>query len=102
LAEVSNNANLGAAEIALRLLIYEDENGNFPSALDELGEDVPYDPFTGESFIYRYEEGGFIVYSVGENLVDDGGKAKSSKRDPKTKDTVFRYGTFFRDSAVEE
>lgn len=34
---------------------------------------LPLDPFTGKDYIYRKKEKGFIVYSVGEDLKDDGG-----------------------------
>ena len=35
---------------------------------------VPVDPFTGKPLRYRVDEGGCIIYSVGPDGVDDGGK----------------------------
>jgi len=35
---------------------------------------VPLDPFTGKPLMYKVEETGIAVYSVGENRVDDGGR----------------------------
>jgi hypothetical protein len=44
---------------------------------------VPQDPFNGESLRYLSLKNGFIVYSVGEDLSDDGGAERDSrKRDP--------------------
>ena len=71
--EGSTQARLSSAEIALRLLVYREDNGEFPETLEELNEDIPLDPFTGKSFLYRRGGEGFVIYSVGENLVDDGG-----------------------------
>jgi len=36
--------------------------------------EVPLDPFTGKPYIYRLEDEGFIVYSVGSNQKDDNGR----------------------------
>jgi len=35
---------------------------------------VPIDPFTGKPLVYRREGEGFIVYSLGTNQKDDGGR----------------------------
>lgn len=90
LVETRNKARLGAAEIGLRLIIYRAEKGKLPDTLDELGVEIPLDPFTGKGFIYRQRDGGFIVYSVGENEVDDGGKLDKG-RSKKFIDVGFRY-----------
>jgi hypothetical protein len=48
------------------------------------------DVFTGRPFIYRRTPEGFVLYSVGDNLKDDGGRG----RDPDTKkllDFVVQY-----------
>ncbi|MBC8235640.1 hypothetical protein H8E77_39340 [bacterium] len=48
------------------------------SQLNELVPEIvpklPLDPFIGKDFVYRREEEGFIIYSLGENAEDDGGK----------------------------
>jgi hypothetical protein len=56
-------------------------NGEFPSALDALVPKVvrklPHDIVTGEPLKYRRTDGGgFVLYSVGLNMVDDGGKQR--------------------------
>ena len=44
-----------------------------PSTLPDLGE-ASIDPFTGEKLIYmQLAPDAFKVYSVGKNLLDDGG-----------------------------
>ncbi|MFH1537663.1 MAG: hypothetical protein ABIH66_01800 [bacterium] len=64
--------------IRLALLAYEKQNGVLPDSLDELVpeflSEIPEDPFDGKQIRYDREKG--IIYSVGENLVDDGGEAK--------------------------
>jgi hypothetical protein len=46
----------------------------------ELGEMI-IDPFTGKPFVYRtHPKRGFQLYSVGENLTDDGGRLSANRR----------------------
>ena len=64
------------AEIALRC--YQSEQGNPPARLDELTTKylsrVPQDPFSGQPLIYRAQGTNWLLYSVGSDGVDDGGK----------------------------
>jgi len=61
-----------------RLEQYRARTGGYPQRLDAVAEyfggQVPADPFTGGRFVYRPEEESFLLYSVGRNLADDGGK----------------------------
>ena len=65
-----------AVEIALRC--YESEQGRVPARLEQLVpqylQRVPSDPFSGRLMIYRPQGTNWLVYSVGEDGVDDGGK----------------------------
>ena len=65
------------AGLACRL--YKIKNGRYPESLDELVpdllDDVPTDPFTGKPMVYRREGESFIVYSLGSNEKDDGGRS---------------------------
>lgn len=76
---------LPAAALAIRL--YEVDHGRRPEALADLVPEylpaVPQDPFAepGRAIVYRPSAAHPIVYSVGENGVDDGG-------DPKRENTV--------------
>ncbi|MGB2906430.1 MAG: hypothetical protein WBB73_04985, partial [Candidatus Aminicenantaceae bacterium] len=71
-------AMIDTARIGLACKIYRNRHGKFPEAMNDLSPEIlteiPLDPFTGESLIYRKEGDGFIVYSVGSNLKDDGGR----------------------------
>ena len=66
-----------AAELALRS--YQSEQGHPPARLDELVTNylsrVPQDPFSGKSMIYRPQSTNWLLYSVGEDGVDDRGKS---------------------------
>ena len=69
-------ADIGAAQIALALTAYRAERRRYPDTLADLaaqGWDLPDDPFTGRPYIYRLEGDGFIVYSLGPDVTDDGG-----------------------------
>ncbi len=59
--------------------LYKSRNGSYPETLDALVPgilaEVPIDPFTGRPFVYRREGEGFIVYSLGSNQKDDGGRS---------------------------
>ena len=65
------------AGLACRL--YKSRMGRYPDSLEALVPDflagIPVDPFTGKPFVYRREGEGFIVYSLGSNQKDDGGRS---------------------------
>ncbi len=63
----------------LAIMRYEKEKGQYPASLDELVEagylkKLPMDPYSDGPLIYRKTNGGFLLYSFGINLKDDGGK----------------------------
>ena len=70
---------------------FEEQMSRLPNTLDELVPafllSVPRDPFDGQPFRYAAERR--VVYSIGENLTDDGGTdgRKQGRRRPK--DLVF-------------
>ena len=65
-----------AAELALRC--YLTDKARVPARLEDLVPDylskVPQDPFTGQAMIYRPQGTNWLVYSVGEDGVDNGGR----------------------------
>ncbi len=82
-------ATVELMQAALALRDYQSEHGAYPQSLQELQErggwEIPNDPFSGKPFIYRREGKGYLIYSVGPNLVDDGGidfSAASHKHAP--------------------
>ena len=56
---------------------YRQEHKHWPSSLDELSprylKTLPPDPFTGEPLHFVRKGPALVIYSVGENLKDDGG-----------------------------
>ena len=73
-----------AALVALAVEQYRlQHNGQLPEHLKELTPDflpaLPLDPFDGAELRYRKLERGFVVYSVGKDLGDDGGRETSQR-----------------------
>ncbi|MBP7705908.1 MAG: hypothetical protein KA243_01550 [Candidatus Aminicenantes bacterium] len=68
-----------ASRTGLACRLYKSRTGHYPQTLDELVpgllSEVPIDPFTGKPLVYRREGEGFIVYSLGSNEKDDGGRS---------------------------
>jgi hypothetical protein len=71
-------AIMDTARIGMACQIYKNMHGEFPEELDRLApeilEKIPVDPFNGKAMIYKKQDSGFMVYSVGSNLKDDGGR----------------------------
>jgi len=72
-------AMLTAARTGLACRLFKSRTGRYPEGLSELVPDilsgVPIDPFTGKPLVYRRDGEGFIVYSLGANQKDDGGRS---------------------------
>jgi hypothetical protein len=70
-------ANLNGLKFFCALQIRKEHSGQFPERLEQLVpgilSELPLDPFTGNNYIYRQGDGGFIVYSSGANQRDDSG-----------------------------
>jgi hypothetical protein len=68
-----------ASSTGLACRLYKSRTGRYPDNLEALVpgllKEVPIDPFTGKALIYRREGDGFIVYSLGTNEKDDGGRS---------------------------
>lgn len=71
-------------ELALTLRAYKRQHGTYPDQLSLLTptfmDFLPKDPFSGRNYLYRTENEGFLLYSVGRDLKDDGGT--QMKRSP--------------------
>ena len=67
--------------VGLALKLFKQKAGAYPKTLEQLApeflESIPVDPFTGKSLVYRKDGDGFLLYSLGPNLKDDGGKARN-------------------------
>ncbi len=90
-------ATADQALLACALERYRLAHGNFPDRIDALVpafvSNLPLDVITGEPCIYRRTGNTFILYSIGWNQVDDGGRLvmKGSSQDISQGDWVWQY-----------
>jgi hypothetical protein len=92
-------SRLDVCRIGLALRAYQAEHGRYPDYLDDLaqaGWAVPADSFTGEPYHYRLEGNGFIVWGVGRDLDDDGGKRFRPVRSRTQSEKENDYDVVFR------
>lgn len=84
-------SDLSATRLLLACRAYEETTGHLPETLEALVPDylpaVPRDPFDGAPFRYSAERR--LVYSVGENLKDDGGTDGRERGRRRAKDLVY-------------
>jgi len=82
--ETRHLAHLRTTQTAIAVERYRLAEGHLPESLENLVptymEVVPTDPFDGQNLKYRTLETGFVVYSVGEDLTDEGGAERNSKK----------------------
>jgi hypothetical protein len=82
-------ARLRAARAGIAVERFRLANGRLPDSLDELPpkwlDTVPTDPFDDKPIRYKKLTQGFVTYSIGPDLKDDGGK----ERDPKNYSAPF-------------
>ena len=72
-------ANLALLQTGLLLDDCRAARGAYPATLEGLGTTAPPDPFSGRPLVYRRQGAGYLLYSVGGNLTDDGGKPAEDK-----------------------
>ena len=85
--------SLAIAAVALKR--YRLQNGSYPDSLATLVPRflaaVPIDPVDGRPLRYqRRQAGSFLLYSIGEDGVDDGGDASNPNRNPKSRPQLVR------------
>jgi len=71
--------HFAASQVILEIQRFRQIHGHFPHSLAELGVPIPNDPFSPKPQQLRYkrgQDGVYILYSLGENGVDDGGRKK--------------------------
>ena len=65
-------------QVAFALGAYQRDHGAYPKQLAALTPkylpQIPQDVFSGKALIYRLEDKGYLVYSVGPNGIDEGGR----------------------------
>lgn len=68
---------------AIALELYRRRHGDWPASLEQLVPkylpELPMDRFTGKTLGYRLQDGRPVVYAVGFDLQDDGGRAPDEK-----------------------
>jgi hypothetical protein len=82
--ELRTIAHLRTVDAALAVQRYRLAAGKLPDALTDLVpaylDAIPTDPFDGNELRYKKLETGLVVYSIGEDLSDDGGKERPLRR----------------------
>jgi hypothetical protein len=77
-AEHRHQTSQTLLRVALALADYRDEHQRFPDDLGALTpkflEKAPLDPMWGEPFVYKKTDAGCILYGIGRNGADDGGR----------------------------
>lgn len=94
--DAQQRALLACAELALTIDLFRLKSGDLPTELGELVptyfESVPKDPFDGQPMRYRKLEHGYMLYSIGRDGTDDGGRERpphSKYSDTNTYDITF-------------
>lgn len=92
--ETRNIAHLKCVATGLAILRFRQRHaGQLPENLAALTPDlissVPLDPFDGQPLRYLPRAGGFVVYSVGPNRKDDGGKPWTKGKTSEDFDVTF-------------
>jgi hypothetical protein len=85
-ATTRNEADRHVTRIAVAIERFRLREGRLPSTLDELVPDfvdgLPTDPFGEGPLLYRVDATEYLVYSVGNNKVDDGGLSEPPAQPP--------------------
>ncbi len=79
-------------KIAYALAAYNRDFGSYPASLTDLVSmylpQVPDDVFCGAPFVYRREGTGYLLYSVGMNGKDEGGKGYEDRKNNESWDDI--------------
>ncbi len=88
--DVEARTGTDLAKVALALAAHKAEKGSWAKTLSELSpaylKQVPVDRFTGGPLVYKPTGGEYVLYSVGANGIDDGGRGRED--DPQAYDLV--------------
>jgi len=75
--EAATRAEVRGTMLSAAVEFYRAENDTYPPSLGHLEPnyvpELPEDPFTGNSFVYTPTESGYLLYSAGPDMRDDGG-----------------------------
>jgi len=80
-----NDVRYELTRLALALAAYRADHGHYPARLADLvptyRAELYEDPFTGNDLVYEPDAAGYLLYSVGPNRMDDGGRRYSDAKD---------------------
>jgi len=76
---VSMRAQARITRAGLAVLRYRQEKGAYPATPAVTSQENLIDPFSGKALIYHLDPTGFTIYSVGRNMIDDGGVAERQR-----------------------
>jgi hypothetical protein len=79
-----NKIEVQATVAIIALQRYKEDKGQYPDSLNDLIaagflKELPIDPWSDKSLIYRKTDAGFTLYSIGRNFKDDGGVMAKDK-----------------------
>ena len=70
-------AAVRCARLVIGIERFRKSHKRTPETLSDIvnsGDDLALDPFTGKALLYKRDDAGYLVYSVGRDGVDEGGK----------------------------
>jgi hypothetical protein len=88
---MQNEAERRLREVMLALFEYRLKHRGFPNALSDLPTAPPLDPFDNQQLRYKLTPKGFLLYSIGRDFKDDGGKVTPPKGSYIPPDMVIAY-----------
>jgi hypothetical protein len=85
--EIGNrvSVDVGAALTMIAIFRYNGDTGRYPQNLNQLVsagylKQLPIDAYSDKPLVYKKTEDNFILYSIGPNFVDDGGKPNRDRK----------------------
>jgi len=82
LARDGTIAEIALGRVTLALQGYKSRFGSYPASLKELrlklGWKLPEDPFRGSDLKYKRKHAGYVLYSIGGDMKDNGGSAQTA------------------------
>jgi hypothetical protein len=86
-------ARIRTTQTAIAIERFRLAHNNLPADLNELVPtylaSMPLDPFDGKPLRFKRLSSGYVVYSIGTDLRDDGGNEGDTKKQSSPKDTTF-------------
>jgi hypothetical protein len=91
-------------KLAFALVAYRADHGSYPEKLanlvPEYAAELPKDVFDDADLRYRREGAGFVLYSIGINQRDDGGKTYEDRKKDETWEALVKRGEDWDDLVV--